>query len=452
MTSNTHQKTDLRQTDLRPATALTLARLIVALIGVFLCLGLTGCMSEQDYIAQRQSQILKIQNNPALTPQQKNNQIMAIANEPLPQPPYLLYALAGSAGIAALIGLLKWEQGRKPKPAAVAGVGAYAPNIDEKPAKVAKPKKNKSKVTIYNDPLPAPKPAFPPPVQAVEPPMPDIVEKVHIPISQAEVDEIPEEELGMSFFTSRPMPQEALVEVTILIGGLARIIRSTKEESIECRINNTPKVRAFDIDGTLVPWYDIPTYDPYDHYWDMVNGRWLPDGDEVTATFIKAANLDPRMTGYYGVPMVENILPDSEDELSDGEDEIEIPEDFDYDTFAKAFRAPVYTRPKGWKRTHVGDPFIVRRRREPTPRSQSRTIARGAWRAAAKAFHQMPGVSPETDGVEEPLSLGKTRISRKNPKPPIPGRYKGRRGLRFKRRTKRDSNEQSEVELPYADI
>jgi tetratricopeptide (TPR) repeat protein len=85
---------------------------------------------------------------------------------------------------------------------------------------------------------------------------------------QREVEAIPEDQRGVSFFSGRPAPASELVPVTIVIQGQKRTVLATREEAAAIARGETPSVRAFDDgSGNYVPWYANRNYDPYRDYY-----------------------------------------------------------------------------------------------------------------------------------------------------------------------------------------
>jgi hypothetical protein len=100
------------------------------------------------------------------------------------------------------------------------------------------------------------------------------VEAVQTPqerdLLQHAVEEIPENERGVSFFSGRPMPMRDLVPVQIVIQGQKREVLATRDEAEAIARGETPNIRAFEQDGRYVPWYENRNYDPYRDYY----GGW----------------------------------------------------------------------------------------------------------------------------------------------------------------------------------
>lgn len=102
----------------------------------------------------------------------------------------------------------------------------------------------------------------------------DAVRPEPLPQSEAEVQAIPENQRGVSFFSAQPAPVGALVPVTITVNGQSRQVLATPEEADELRQGRMPQVRSFDVNGRQVPWYEDNRYDPYNDYWRNQNNGW----------------------------------------------------------------------------------------------------------------------------------------------------------------------------------
>lgn len=120
-----------------------------------------------------------------------------------------------------------------------------------------------------------------------------------LPDSQREVSAIPAKLRGVSFFSSRPAPLGSLVPVTITVNGQSRQVLVTPEEADELRQGRMPWVRAFQVGGRYVPWYEYQGYDPYRDYWAYENAGWGGFGGGLAAGFIGAELLDSLMAPAY---------------------------------------------------------------------------------------------------------------------------------------------------------
>ncbi len=110
---------------------------------------------------------------------------------------------------------------------------------------------------------------------------------------QREVESIPQDERGVSFFSGQPMPKSALVPVTMVIDGQKRTVMATREEAEQIKRGETPNVRAFDDGrGNYVPWYEHRGYDPYQSYY----GGWGMGGGGL-GTFVNLMLLSHMFSG-----------------------------------------------------------------------------------------------------------------------------------------------------------
>lgn len=107
-----------------------------------------------------------------------------------------------------------------------------------------------------------------------------------------DVQSIPDEHRGVSFFSSRPAPVKELVPVTLHVDGVDRQVLATPPEAAQVKQGQIPAVRAFNVDGRSVPWYMYEGYDPYRDYWTYQNGGWSNVAAGAVAGFIGAELLD----------------------------------------------------------------------------------------------------------------------------------------------------------------
>jgi uncharacterized membrane protein YgcG len=86
---------------------------------------------------------------------------------------------------------------------------------------------------------------------------------------QQEVEALPAQERGVSFFSGRPMPSSALIPVTVVVSGQKRTVMATPEEAEMILQGRMPPVRSFrDREtGRYIPWYEYSNYDPYRDYY-----------------------------------------------------------------------------------------------------------------------------------------------------------------------------------------
>lgn len=121
-----------------------------------------------------------------------------------------------------------------------------------------------------------------------------------LPESQPEVQAIPADQRGVSFFSSQPAPLGKLVPVTITVGGQSRQVLATPAEADELRQGRMPPVRAFNVGGREVPWYEYDRYDPYRDYWRYQNAGWGGFGGGALAGFVGAELLGSLFAPHYG--------------------------------------------------------------------------------------------------------------------------------------------------------
>ena len=92
--------------------------------------------------------------------------------------------------------------------------------------------------------------------------------------------------------------------MTITVNGQSKQVLATPEEADELRQGRMPQVRAFNVSGRNVPWYEYDQYDPYRDYWRYQNSGWGGFGGGIAAGFIGAELLDdlfaPHRYGGYG--------------------------------------------------------------------------------------------------------------------------------------------------------
>jgi len=120
----------------------------------------------------------------------------------------------------------------------------------------------------------------------------DAIRVEPLPMDQSQVQQIPQNRRGVSFFSGRPAPVGALVPVTITVNGMERQVLVTPEEADELRAGRMPQVRSFQVGGRYVPWYAYDAYDPYRDYWAYENAGWGGFGNGLVAGFVAAEVLD----------------------------------------------------------------------------------------------------------------------------------------------------------------
>ncbi|HEY3328989.1 MAG TPA: tetratricopeptide repeat protein [Capsulimonadaceae bacterium] len=118
------------------------------------------------------------------------------------------------------------------------------------------------------------------------------VSAASLPADVEDLANIPENERGVSFFSSRPAPIDKLVPVTINVGGVDRQVLATPAEAAEIRRGQLPAVRSFEVGGRQVPWYMYDAYDPYRDYYSYQQNGWSSAVNGAIAGFIGAQLLD----------------------------------------------------------------------------------------------------------------------------------------------------------------
>jgi len=122
-----------------------------------------------------------------------------------------------------------------------------------------------------------------------------------LPETQAQVQAVPADQRGASFFSSRPAPLGSLVPVSVTIDGQTKQVLATPEEAAELRAGRMPAVRAFNVNGQQVPWYAYNQYDPYNDYWRYQNAGWGGFGGGVVADLIAMDLMSHAFApNYYG--------------------------------------------------------------------------------------------------------------------------------------------------------
>jgi hypothetical protein len=120
-----------------------------------------------------------------------------------------------------------------------------------------------------------------------------------LPENQAEVDAMPYDTRGASFFTSRPLPSDKLIITKIRVGEFEHRVVATRQEADKIEAGNMPLVRAYTIGDVTAPWYEWSEYNPFDHYWAAMDGDLRIDGKRAIGCWMPLDKCNPRLTGYY---------------------------------------------------------------------------------------------------------------------------------------------------------
>lgn len=116
----------------------------------------------------------------------------------------------------------------------------------------------------------------------------DAVRPVPLPANQGQVQSVPDDQRGVSFFSSRPAPVSQLVPVTIMVNGQPQQVMATPDEAAQIQQGQMPPVRSFNVGGQSVPWYAYQQYDPYRDYWSYQNNGWRGIAGGAIAGFLGA--------------------------------------------------------------------------------------------------------------------------------------------------------------------
>jgi len=230
----------------------------------------------------------RIESDNALSPAQKDDAIVALSHSSGFSP---VQAGVLAVGVVLLVGALIARRRTTPTAApAVRAIGQRNPP----PAKsVAKPVAKSAAKPVSKAAGPTPGPGQSPYRAQQEAP----VER--LPESQKDVDAIPAENRGVSFFTSRPLPLNRLAEVAVVVGEREHVVLATPQEADQVAAGQTPRIRAFTVGGSTVPWYAWERYDPYRDYWTAMKQEWRGFSDGAIACTIAAEDCPPRLTGYF---------------------------------------------------------------------------------------------------------------------------------------------------------
>lgn len=115
---------------------------------------------------------------------------------------------------------------------------------------------------------------------------------------QEEIENIPADQRGVSFFSGQPLPSSELIPVTIVVQGQKRTVMASREESAAIARGETPQIRAFrDDSGNYSPWYERRDYDPYRDYY---GNRGMFSGTDFVSLFLLSQMMGPSLYGGYG--------------------------------------------------------------------------------------------------------------------------------------------------------
>lgn len=117
---------------------------------------------------------------------------------------------------------------------------------------------------------------------------------------QRDIEQIPMDQRGVSFFSGRPMPSDVLIPVTVIIAGQRRTVMASPEEAAVIQAGRMPPVRAFHDPSTggYVPWYEFSAYDPYRDYY-AYDGRLIAASIMMDLAQLTAV-MGAEVYGHYG--------------------------------------------------------------------------------------------------------------------------------------------------------
>lgn len=260
--------------------------LIYAIVAMLCVFGSVGCSHQptrEDYE--------KVFNDHSLTEAQRTDRIKQLENEtdPMAGTDNIAKGIFAASFLLLVVALIARNMMNK---AALASA-SVSPTAKKKPVgpPAARPAPAQAPPPTY-----APAQA-PPPVYAAAT-LDPLAVRVKWPENQAELDAIPDDQLGISFFSSRPLPLDALVDVTILVGGRTHTVKATQQEVDDYRDGRSPQVRAFTVDGKTIPWYEWESYAPLYHYYPARHANWSGFINNVIPCNVPIEKLDPRLKGY----------------------------------------------------------------------------------------------------------------------------------------------------------
>ena len=86
-------------------------------------------------------------------------------------------------------------------------------------------------------------------------------------VDDPNVDDIPQAERAACFFCSRPSRLSDLTPITIVLNGQRRKVLACAEDVRIVQQGATPQIRTVPVNGSPMPWYRAPGYDPYRDYY-----------------------------------------------------------------------------------------------------------------------------------------------------------------------------------------
>ncbi len=92
-------------------------------------------------------------------------------------------------------------------------------------------------------------------------------------------DKVPTEQRGVCFFCSKPALLNELTPVNVNLGGEERKVLACADDLNTVKSGQMPNIRAFNVNGQMVPWYANNQYNPYNNYYSsgFDSGSFLGD-------------------------------------------------------------------------------------------------------------------------------------------------------------------------------
>jgi len=85
--------------------------------------------------------------------------------------------------------------------------------------------------------------------------------------------EIPDQQKGVCFFCSKPCLLNELTPVTVNLNGSPQKVLACQNDLQTIQSGQTPQIRAFNVNGSYVPWYAYNGYDPYQNYYSQASNQ-----------------------------------------------------------------------------------------------------------------------------------------------------------------------------------
>lgn len=99
-------------------------------------------------------------------------------------------------------------------------------------------------------------------------------------------EKVPVEQRGVCFFCSKPALLNELTPVNVNLGGQERKVLACADDLSTIKSGQMPNIRAFNVNGQMVPWYANNQYNPYTNYYSSGFGTGSFLGDMVSMYMI----------------------------------------------------------------------------------------------------------------------------------------------------------------------